>query len=236
MRVLVLTRVRGSADEERGAVAVFVALSMVALLILVAFAVDVGNAYAQSRQLSVSADAAALAAAAEVGAVMPPGVACTQALLDSLDDGKGNVGADAVARETADAINTANNKAGVSEPVSNVTVSCAGDSAVEVRVNTSRDVPTVFAGIIGIDSLGPNSYAIARYVRVRTAGGLRPWAVCDQTVAAAQLDPDTTFWTGIDKIAGPCDSTASGQWGSVDFDGGGNPAGPLADWTLNGYQ
>ena len=35
--------------------------------------------------------------------------------------------------------------------------------------------------------------------------------------------------------AGPCATSAAGHWGAADFDGGGNSATDLADWTLNGY-
>ena len=235
MRVLVLNREHSAGDADRGAVAIIVAFLAVLILILAAFAADIGSAYAQARQLSVAADADALAAAAAVGEAMPLGMACTQATLNSLNDGKGNVGAVAIARATADALNTANNKSGDTEPVEDVTVSCGDANSIEVTVDTRRSVPTAIAGIIGIDEISPNSYAVARYVRVRTAGGLRPWAACDQTVLAAQNQQDTTFWTGVDGISGPCDTTASGNWGSVDFDGGSNPAGDLIAWTLKGY-
>ncbi len=47
--------------DERGAVAVIVALLMIPMLILSAFAIDFGNSYSQSRALSTGADSAALA-------------------------------------------------------------------------------------------------------------------------------------------------------------------------------
>ena len=229
-------------SDDKGAVAIVVAILSLILIVLAAFAVDIGNAYAQVRQLSVAADADALAAAAAVGDQMPPGVACTQSQLDSLTDSAGNVGAVAIARATADALNTANNKSGSSEPVETVTVTCApssetdsGTNAIEVRVNTRRSVPTSFAGVIGIRELKPNSYAVARYIRIQSAGGLRPWAVCQDTVDDAQGAQNETFWTGLDRISGPCDTTQSGQWGSVDFDGGSNGAPDLIEWTKKGY-
>jgi hypothetical protein len=54
-------------------------------------------------------------------------------------------------------------------------------------------------------------------------------------VKAAELAPTTTFATGLDNQVGICSSQSSGNWGSVDFNGGGNGAGDLADWTLSGY-
>ena len=205
-----------------------VAILATVLFVMAAFAVDIGNAYAVARQQSVAADAAALAAAAKVGEKIPAGTACTQAMLTS-------IGANALAKQTADAYNTANNKTGVSEPVKSVTVTCPTADALEVRVDNSRAVKTTLAGIIGISEISPGSFAVARYQRTRSVGGLRPWAICDETVNEAEANQNTTYATGIDNQAGPCNSVANGNWGAVDFDGGSNPAGDLADWTMNGY-
>ena len=235
MRIQFIARRTG---EEHGAVAIIVSLLAIAFLILAAFAVDIGNAYANKRQLSVAADAAALAAAASVVQAMPVGVGC--------DTGLAAVpgGANSVATAVATDINTKNNRANsgsATEPVDSAVAACVDTNAdgvtdaVEVQVRNSRVVPTSIAGVIGISQITPASQATARSVKIRSAGGLRPWAVCDVTVTEAQSEPNTTFWTGIDKISGPCDSTASGIWGSVDFDGGANSAGDLADWTRDGY-
>ena len=55
--------------DERGAVAVIVALLMIPMLVLSAFAIDFGNSYSQSRALSTGADSAALAVLNEAKAV-----------------------------------------------------------------------------------------------------------------------------------------------------------------------
>jgi hypothetical protein len=250
MRIQQLTPRGDPQGDDTGAVAVVVALLLTLIMVLAAFALDIGNAYAQGRQLSVAADADSLAAAAAVGNAMPRTVGapslCTQATLDSLTDSAGHVGAQAIGKAAADAMNTANNKTGVSEPVDSVTVSCVpanpGDTvanAIEVRVDNSRGVKTAIAGVIGISTITPNSYAVARYVRAKSAGGLRPWAVCDSTMKTAQGSPGTTFWTGIDWMpgdgTGPCSTTAAGNWGAVDFNSGSNGAGDLANWTMYGY-
>jgi hypothetical protein len=223
-----VTRPTADAHEE-GAVAVVVALLSTVLLIFAAFAADIGNAWAQSRQLSVSADSAALSAAKRVGLAMPRNTDCTPQVLTSIN-------ATQIARTEADAMNTANSPTGASEPVDGVAVACAaGGDAVEVTISNSRGVKTQLAGLIGIDQIRPNSYAVARYFRTPTAGGLRPWAVCRDTVVLAQANPGTTYATGLDNQAGVCGTTASGNWGGVDFDGGSNAAGDLAAWTQNGY-
>lgn len=230
MRVHQLSRrLTQAGGEESGAVAVVVALLSVVLLILAAFAVDIGNAYAQTRQQSVAVDAAALAAAARVGEKITPGVACTPAMLTS-------IGAQGIAQTTADDVNRRNSKPGVTEADTTVTVACSADGkAVEVTVANQHPVKTQLASIIGIDQLNTGSSAVARYIRVSSLDGLRPWAICDGTVLDAQARPTKTFATGLDNKIGVCSSQSSGNWGSIDFNGGGNGAGDLADWTLDGY-
>lgn len=239
MRVLELSRqVRSRRPvarrgDDTGAVAVLVAILMSLFLVLTAFALDIGNAYANVRQLSVAADAAALSAAAKVGSLYPQGTACTAAGLTAIN-------ATSVAQAEADKKNTDNTKSGVSAPVEPVVVRCVGTDAIEVVVRNNRTVRTALAGIIGIDTMKPNSTATARYQRQPVGGGLRPWAVCATDVQASQANPNTTYWTALGNwstkdTTGICGSSAPGQWGSVDFDGGGNGAPDLADWTLNGY-
>ena len=76
---------------------------------------------------------------------------------------------------------------------------------------------------------------MARYQKSSVGGGLRPWAVCDTVVADARNHPDQTYWTALGNWnshtgdAGICGSSAPGNWGSVDFDDGGNSAGDLAE-------
>lgn len=235
MRVLrVMTTRRPEPDPERGAVAVVVALLLTVFMILAAFAIDIGNAYAQGRQVSVAMDSAALSAAAKVGEAFPTGTACTAGALTA-------IGAQGIAQTEADRINTENRKDGQPEAVQSVTVTCAPDgNAIQVDVANTRGVPTFLAGIIGIDTVSPGNYAAARFQRSKVGSGLRPWAVCRQTLEAARLAPGDTFWTPMGNWStqdtlGICGSTAPGQWGAVDFDGGNNAAQDLVAWTRDGY-
>ena len=146
------------------------------------------------------------------------------------------INAQGIAQTVADDVNRRNSKPGVTEADTSVTVACAdGGRAIQVSVQNRHPVKTQLAGIIGIDQISTGSYAVARYIRVSSADGLRPWAICDGTVTAAQAQPTVTFATGLDNKLGLCSSQSSGNWGSVDFNGGGNGAGDLADWTLDGY-
>lgn len=220
--------------DDSGAVAILVAILMTVLMVMGAFALDIGNAYAQGRQISVAMDAAALSAAAKVGQAMPINTACTSTVLAT-------IGAQGIAQAEADAINQKNRKNGLAEPVQSVSVTCQdGGKAVQVTVGNSRGVPTALAGVIGVDTIRPANDASARYVKKNVAGGLRPWAVCATTLGQAQQNPGTTYWTPLGNwntkdSVGICGSSAPGNWGSVDFDGGGNSAGDLADWTRDGY-
>ena len=239
MRVHLVSRARGArAREDHGAIAIIVALLTTVLLVLAAFAVDIANAYANARQLSVAADAAALGAAAKVGEAYTtqfPNASCSPANLSTIN-------ANQIAQIEADRINTANNKTGVSEPVGTVSVTCENSNkSIQVSIANDRQIQTALAGIIGIDSIRPNSYAVSRYQKSTVGGGLRPWAVCSSVVIEAQANPDTTFWTALGNWnnksgdAGICGTSAPGQWGGVNFDGGPPDANDLADWTLNGY-
>jgi hypothetical protein len=72
---------------------------------------------------------------------------------------------------------------------------------------------------------------------VRTVlGMLRPWAMCLNTLTGSSTSPDTTFAAPMDNKWGICGTSSSGNWGSVDYDGGGNPATALVNWTRYGYQ
>ncbi|MFQ5427101.1 MAG: pilus assembly protein TadG-related protein, partial [Gaiellales bacterium] len=57
---------RAAAPRERGAVLVFVAALLLAMMVFTAFAVDLGRAYFAQRHLQSAADAAALAGAQEL--------------------------------------------------------------------------------------------------------------------------------------------------------------------------
>lgn len=224
--------------DDRGTVAVMVGFLMTVFLLLAAFAIDIANAYSNARQLSVAADAASLSAAAKVGEAYTtrfPNQACSAANLATLN-------ATQIAQDEADRVNTANNRTGVPEPVGPVVVTCQNsDRSIQVSIKNEREIKTALAGIIGIDSITPNSYAIARYQKSSTGGGLRPWAVCDTVVQQSQSSSGTTFWTALgnwsahSSDSGICGSSAPGNWGGVDFDGGNNAAGDLAAWTLTGY-
>jgi hypothetical protein len=206
-----------------------VALCSTLFLVLAAFAVDIGNAYAQGRQLSVSADAAALAAARSVGDAYPSPT-CTSTSLAAM-------GADGIALQAATKVNAENDQSGQSLTNDRVTAHayCNADgTGILVDVTTARDVRTGLAQVIGITTTHPNAAATGEYLRT-LIGTVRPWAACQSTVAQAQTAPNVTVASPLDNLWGVCGTYSSGNWGSVDFDGGGNPATDLTNWTRFGY-
>jgi Flp pilus assembly protein TadG len=118
-------------NDERGAVAVMVALLMVPLLVCTALVVDVGSAYVRKRQLQNAADAAVLAVAQDCA-----GGAC------------GNISS------TATTFAAANVGAGTATANPSVSGSTA-------TVSTSSTVDFFFAPVIGIDDTQVTATATA---------------------------------------------------------------------------
>ncbi|HET7900169.1 MAG TPA: hypothetical protein VFL59_03210, partial [Candidatus Nanopelagicales bacterium] len=179
------------------------------------------------RQLAVSADAAALAAARKVGeAYAQP--TCTQAGLTA-------IGADSIALAEATAVEASNTRSGSAGDAVSAHASCSTDgTAILVDVTAARDIATGLAGVTGITQSHPNAKATGRWQR-SLIGTIRPWAVCQTTIAQAQGQPGLIVAAPLDNKWGICGSSSSGNWGSVDFDGGGNPATDLVNWTRYGY-
>jgi len=129
---------RRSLDGERGAVAVFVALLMVALLGFAAVSIDVGAMYAERRQLQNGADAGALAIAQ-----------------DCADGACGNPSG------TAQQFATANKNDGVvAAAIQGGPVTSASTS---VTVVTGTTVDHWFAPVLGIDESNLTASATAKW-------------------------------------------------------------------------
>ena len=77
--------------------------------------------------------------------------------------------------------------------------------------------------------------ATAAIIPRLSIGGLRPYAACNTVVDQAAAAPDTTFVMDLDNKIGICNTTASGNWGLIDFNGGGGGTPEQVEWTYNGY-
>jgi Flp pilus assembly protein TadG len=142
------TRVRAAADET-GQVIVFALVAMVVLIAMVGFAVDVGHAYLVQRQLQSGVDAAALAGAQH----LPDSTQVTQVAQDyGPSPGKKNeVGSNDNATTTV----TMKCLQGVPG------CSSAFNTYNAVNVKATSDVKTIFAKLIGVNTLSVSATATA---------------------------------------------------------------------------
>lgn len=124
-------RLNASRRDDRGAVAIIVALFLLIFMVLLAFVVDFGRQYSDKAQLQNAVDAAALAGAAR---------ACT-----------------GVTEAQTEAVSYAS-KNGLTSPVVNVANISGGKT---VTVSGSRQLPTVFGQFVGVRNLNVAATASA---------------------------------------------------------------------------
>ena len=171
MRVLVTRRPSTRADE-RGAVAVTVALMMVVLVGIGAFTIDFGLRYVSARQLQTASDAAALAAAREFVAPRFIGQTCATII--------GDAPARAAAQAKADAIRLENRPGSTSSPIA---VSCNADGALDVTVTSSGSTPTVLGPVLGRSADYQDTLPATATVSVPPgASNVRPYAICSKQI------------------------------------------------------
>lgn len=212
--------------DERGAVAVLVALLALALVGMSAFAVDFGMAYANKRQAQTAADAAALSAAMEFGKLSASG-GC-EAMRSA---GQANANTEALAKlEQNDdtMIGDPNTPGGVGDATlvgGQVQAACT-TNGLEVTVQVATTSPNVF-GRVTSEGSKTDEYTMVRSAKaiVEAAGavgaGLRPLALCSR-----DLLPLTTFPTPVMRFVGP----GTGNGAPSDCPG----AAPGGNWwTLN---
>jgi Flp pilus assembly protein TadG len=205
--------------DERGAVAVIVAICALVLFAFAAYAIDAGHAWQVRRSIVTAADAAALAAAGQYA---------------TGNDGCATAAADYLERNVADAVLVA------CEPGS------AGTDRGHVTVQGQTTAKFSFAGLFGIDDDEIRASTTAQWGIPTGVRGLRPYGLClDATPELTQWlnlpagptgpsDPITIMYAKSHPDA--CGGDAPGNWGVLDFDGGANSNADLKDWTLNGYS
>ena len=224
MRALIA--VRRPRGDERGAVAITIALSLVVLLGAAAIAVDLGYVWSQRRNMITATDAAALAAGREYAL---DGVGCPSAATDYLDRN----------HATAQLVDC----------------TAQGDSLFGyVTVNAFTDVEYFFAPVLGHTSGPVESSSSVKWGIPYAVTGLRPFGLCGAlpdgetpTGWLAQLfdwlaDPSEPevirIPYGKDDNPEACNGgdNVPGNWGLVDFDGGANSNNDTKDWVEFGYD
>lgn len=203
-------------NDERGVVAIFVALFSTVAMGCGALAVDLGDAWQEQRQLHTSTDAAALAA----GQVYAQG-----------DSGCSSVADAYVSENNAEATTT-----------SCTTGTGAATNSGYVTVEAATTVDFTFAQVIGINSRDLHSSTTAGWGIPSGVTGLRPLAVCQFFPGLAEWlnapfgptgpsDPITIPYTKADQ---GCEN-APGNWNLLDYDEGGGGASEVREWFENGY-
>lgn len=210
------------ARDERGAVAVIVALCAVMMFGFAAYALDAGHLWETRRSMVTASDAAALAAGGALATGATNSQACDATAPDYLDK---NVDGATLEACTVERGNYDNGR-------------------VTVKGGTVADF--TFAGIFGLDDSDVDSSTTVQWGRPKSVSGLRPFGLClfsnQQLVDWLNLaGGGPTGQSAPIKITydkGPqgasCEN-APGNWGVLDFDGGNNSNNDTKDWTLNGY-
>lgn len=156
------------ARDERGATAVIVAVSMVAMLGFSALAVDVGALVSDQKQLQNGADAAALAIAQ----------ACSK-------DACGDTAADALSFAKANKFDGVIDQVQVTSPT---------ETSVEVTITSTRQL--WFAKVLGIGTGTITRKATAGWGTIGAAKTV-PLAVAECAFTPERLDNPTTGWVRL---------------------------------------
>jgi len=204
--------------DERGAVAVFVAICGALIFAGSAYAIDAGHLWETRRDMTTAADAAALASAS--------------------DYALGKAGCDDTANEYLD-----KNVDGAELEDCDHTGKTPDSGYVTVKGGTVADY--TFAGIFGISDKDVHASTTAEYGIPTGVNGLRPFGLClhgDNELKTwlnlpagptGQSQPITITYSKDQPDA--CGANAPGNWGVLDFNGGANSNADTKDWTLNGY-
>jgi Flp pilus assembly protein TadG len=205
---------RGRRTDERGAVAVMVAILMVLVMGLAALSLDSGNGWQTRRALVTATDSAALAAAQTYA-----------------ENGNGCAGVPATFVH-----------ANVSEAsVTGCSLTTLGPGAAAVTVQAETPLHYTFAGIIGVSDRDVHSSTTAAYGQPLGVTGLRPLGLCNASVAYQQWlasGMTTPFEATINygkNAPSDCGANVPGNWGVQDFDGGANSNNDTKDWIVDGY-
>lgn len=206
--------------DDRGAIIIITALLMVALLGMAAIVIDLGLMREQRRELVTATDAGALAAAGAY-AVGEDGCTIAAKFVTATDPG--------ATMDPGWCVHTASDSSGV------------------VTVKASQTADFSFAPVLGIDEGRVDALTMAAYRPPGfVKGGLRPFALCIRAMERfPQWNLPLAASTGVLRVPYGKDDhpeacnggkNSPGNWGLLDFDGGGNSTNDTRDWVRNGYD
>ena len=200
-------------SDERGAVAVMIAILSLVLIICIAFAVDLGYAWQVRRSMVKATDAAALAAAHEARDWARASTANTLTA--------GDCGTVPAVNSAASGALTANRSDAAMDFCSLGDSSGPENGVVTVRGST--DAQLSFSGVIGRNSLGVHSSTSVAWRQPKVL----PIAICADAVGNNDLakwveDPssptgDVDLRVSASANSRLCSSGGSGYWGALDL-------------------
>jgi len=220
-----MSRLRSRRRDERGAVAVTVALLMVVLVGIGAFTVDFGVSYVSTRQLQTASDSAALAAATKYGQL--PGSCAVLA-------------ADTAAKAAVQSGVTSYREANRPNSTGSITsVACSPDGkALDITYSSAGSTESFLGGVFGHSSGYNSTKSATARVQVPTQGiGVRPYALCGSILPSVTTFPSPVFQMDLPSTGNSlCPGAASsGNWWSIDCpEAGSNSNTYLGEATLNG--
>jgi len=200
-------KVRALSDDESGAILVLSAFVIVILLVFAAFAVDLGAAWGERRQLQSAADAGAMAG------VLPPLVVGDNIADIAMDFVDTNVGT-AVDRSGCAGWTPSDEgvpgtfvlvDANITNCVFISTGTTGNETLFAVKVPTQQ-LPTLFVGVIGINSISVDAFAVAQ-ISTTGANSVLPFVLPANPVAHECLGSPPA---GISRD--PCSGGSSGNY------------------------
>jgi Flp pilus assembly protein TadG len=201
--------------DERGAVAVIVAICAVVIFGFAAYSIDAGRLWTSRRHLVTTADAAALAGAKDYALGQ---AGCSSAVPTYV---------------------TANHPGAT---LVSCTPVVQDSTRGYVTVQAKASVDFSFAKIFGFTARDVHGTTTAQWGIPKSVGSLRPFGLCiDASDQLRQWLADPTGSSDVIRITygksqpDACGSVP-GNWGVQDFDGGANSNADTVNWTLHGYH
>jgi hypothetical protein len=219
---------------ERGAILIFVAITIVTLMAFGAFVIDYGVFWMSRSQAQNAADAGALAGAA------------TLVFQDNTwpIPAGGAVETAAIATANQNLINNAAGIPKVSSTCPGYLVSPYNTNCIQVDVYrdgtfSSATLPTYFANLFGVASQGTRATATAQVSQGNAAGCMRPWYIVDNVppyCVSGCASPPYPFagYSDIGTSVVFHDTGGPSSYGQLDVGSGGNAIQDAIDHCYSG--
>ncbi|MCL4367792.1 MAG: pilus assembly protein TadG-related protein [Actinobacteria bacterium] len=207
-------------EGQSGQLMIIVAVGLVVILGFAALVMDLGNGYSQRRLAQNAADGAALAAMRMVR-MSPSDTPGSTIYSEIIRLASLNGGAQVDSANTL-FLDVNKNSLG---PVNGHTGSL--NQVAGVRVSTRIQYNTLFAGIIGINSLTSGGKATAMSLAIQSLSSTGVWPI---------VTKQQSFTVGSVYTIWDDNKEAAGNAGWVDLDGGSGSASELASWVSDGFH